>query len=774
MLSSVTLPAQTPAKPAAPQSIDPAKIAFRSEQLTLQLNSILNAKVPEETLSETERELRKQYASIQSKAKQTRKILAGDATSLDLRELANEWRGLSWTQSSMRETLTDWNRAALANINALDSEEATWKTTLDGIAADVGSTSLRQVAERALADIRSARQQVQRQIDRIVLVQEQAVQSSLLIAQVNDDIARAEKTFHSRLLTRVAEPIWSRNQSAASESAVVLMRRSFLRSSEMLVEFAQLRKVTVAVSVISFLLVLLFLYRVRNGFFLESAGTEQQPGSPSVLIEHPLAAALILQLPFVLALTRNAPPGVLAILLLASLIPIIRVLTHGAPERRRALYLLAAFYAVGALLDVVPIDSPLRRILFLIFVALAIALLAWMLKRRGTYHWNFLGRFRPLARIAIAIGLAAMVAALCASVWGYIALAQFLRQALLLISYLSLLLIAWARVTAVLILSLVRSRFIKSPSLRSPGFGKWIVRFLNAGALAIWFFESINLLLLRAPFTQFLTQTLALHLPGRFSEISLGDLLNGLLVLLLGMLLARGFRFFLREDVLSHCRLDRGLPELISNLAYYLTILLVFLGSLKALGLDLSKLTLLTGAFGVGLGFGMQNIVNNFVSGLILEFERPIHTGDVIETAGQLGEVVRIGIRSTTIRTSQAAEVIVPNASLISGNVINWTTSADLPDSKYRIAVPVLVRPGPDPEKVSRILVETAQAQPRVLQQPEPTAYLKSSNPSSLLFEISFSIRPDASPDYVRNQVAIAASRAIRQEETAAHAASRV
>ena len=114
---------------------------------------------------------------------------------------------------------------------------------------------------------------------------------------------------------------------------------------------------------------------------------------------------------------------------------------------------------------------------------------------------------------------------------------------------------------------------------------------------------------------------------------------------------------------------------------------------------------MLTGALGVGVGFGLQNIVNNFVSGLILQFERPIHIGDVLDIDGTTGAVTHIGIRSSTVKTFQGAEVIIPNANFISGKVINWTLSSSL----RRAELPMGVAYGSDPKLVSKLLDQAAR-----------------------------------------------------------------
>ena len=140
------------------------------------------------------------------------------------------------------------------------------------------------------------------------------------------------------------------------------------------------------------------------------------------------------------------------------------------------------------------------------------------------------------------------------------------------------------------------------------------------------------------------------------------------------------------------------------------------------------------GALGVGIGFGLQELVNNFVSGLILMFERPIQTGDTVEIGSLIGEVRRIGIRSSTVRTLDGAEVIVPNAKLVSNELVNWTLS----DRLRRIDVPVGVAYGTDPSRVIDILVETAGSHPKALQYPSPQALFQGFGDSSLDFVLRF------------------------------------
>jgi small-conductance mechanosensitive channel len=214
--------------------------------------------------------------------------------------------------------------------------------------------------------------------------------------------------------------------------------------------------------------------------------------------------------------------------------------------------------------------------------------------------------------------------------------------------------------------------------------------------------------------------------------ILLGDVLGFVITVWLAFLLSAFVRFVLEEEVYPHLRLAQGLPYAVSSLLHYAILLLGFLLAVAALGVDLNKATLLAGAFGVGLGFGLQGVVNNFVSGLIVLFERPIRVGDAIQMSDLSGEVRRIGLRSTTVHTWEGAEVIVPNASLTTNNVTNWTLS----DRRRRINVAVGVAYDTPPDKMLGLLLGVARAHPRVLREPAPTALCLGFGDSALQFEV--------------------------------------
>jgi small-conductance mechanosensitive channel len=171
----------------------------------------------------------------------------------------------------------------------------------------------------------------------------------------------------------------------------------------------------------------------------------------------------------------------------------------------------------------------------------------------------------------------------------------------------------------------------------------------------------------------------------------------------------------------------------ITTTLHYAILILGGLVALNILGFPLTNLALVAGALGVGIGFGLQNIVNNFISGLILLFERPIKVGDILVIDGQWGEVKEIRVRSTVFQTYDRYVLIIPNSELLSGKIVNWTHYGRVPT---RLNLEVGVSYGADVRRVTRVLTEVCRANPRVLGDPPPVVLFKAYGDSSLDFTV--------------------------------------
>jgi small-conductance mechanosensitive channel len=213
------------------------------------------------------------------------------------------------------------------------------------------------------------------------------------------------------------------------------------------------------------------------------------------------------------------------------------------------------------------------------------------------------------------------------------------------------------------------------------------------------------------------------------------------------------------QRLLARTRFDPGLRFAISRIFGYLFLILGTYIALLVNGIDLSSLAVIAGALGIGLGFGLQNIVSNFVSGIILLAERPVSIGDRIEVAGVAGQVKQINLRSTTVVTNDNISIIVPNSELVTSTVTNWSHS----DPRVRLRLPVGVAYGTDPEKVRKVLADVADNHPDILKEPAAAVFFDSFGDSALNFELAvWTMNRAHNPRRFRSELNFAIEKALR------------
>lgn len=353
------------------------------------------------------------------------------------------------------------------------------------------------------------------------------------------------------------------------------------------------------------------------------------------------------------------------------------------------------------------------------------------IENHNIVHWGYLNPLFWIASIGGALSLTA----------GYIAFAEFLAWQTLIAAMIFALL--WLGIEY---LDLRRDRYLDAETgrwrkySRTSGFSKQTV--LQGGVFG---FGLIKLATIFAALIIFMlswgfrTGDWAGPVSEAFSgfkigglSISFSSIALAIAIFFVGYVVTKAIQRWLRQQFLPTTKLDPGLRNSIATVFGYAGIVLALLLAVSAAGFDLSNVAIIAGALSVGIGFGLQGIVNNFLSGLILLAERPIKSGDWIVTSGGQGTVRKTSVRSTEIETFDGATVIIPNSTLITEAVTNWTHHSQ----KGRIIVSIGVGYDSDPDQVRDILLECGQFHDRVLKRPAPSVYFQDFGADALIFEL--------------------------------------
>jgi small-conductance mechanosensitive channel len=259
-----------------------------------------------------------------------------------------------------------------------------------------------------------------------------------------------------------------------------------------------------------------------------------------------------------------------------------------------------------------------------------------------------------------------------------------------------------------------------------------LIRVLKLATVYILIGLILDTLEIYKPVADWIVEALVYNITIGSITISMSRILGMILIIVVSYFLANIFKVLFGNSELVNKSLSKGFLFAINKTVGYIIIIIGFIIGFAYAGIDLGKFSLLAGALGVGIGFGLQNIVNNFISGLILLYERPVEVGDIITVGSLMGEVKSIGVRASKIRTFDGAEVVVPNGNIISNDLINWTLS----DKKRRLEIKIGVEYGSNPNEVLKLLQKVAVNNDKVLVDPAPTVLFDGFGESSLDFRL--------------------------------------
>jgi potassium efflux system protein len=684
-----------------------------------------------------------------------------------LHRLKSTWQSFADDLSGLAQKLAKRAASLEEDRTRLDQFTEIWQATLQSAKQPNTPPPVLKAVQSVVDSIESTRQAAESCRARILDLEVRLSEEEARVQAALSSVQQVQTQQLESLLVRDSPPIWSAGAGLGDE---MMQQTGESFSSQLMASTAFTKRLPFAFMIAAVLILViaiaLFWMRLRIRKLADEK-PDLQRAMP--ILDLPVSTAFVLAFvlsPSILALATSL---IQAIIVTVGLVPTVIVLRR---LWERHLYplvnALVVLYFVSQLRILVSSLPELARFIFLGEMLGASLFLVWLL-RSG--HLKAMvaetdKRFLLALRIVAKIGLILLPAAFFANIFGYVNLSNlvgltFLRSVnVAAVLYTAIRIIEGFVIIALQVRPLGALRVI---ALHRPMLQHRICRALGFFGFLFWLYLLLNFYGSIAPLTAMAQAALTANLAIGSINISVGRILTFLIAVWASFLVSKFLRFLLQEDVYHHFRLAPGVPYAISTMLHYAILLLGFFIALATLGIDLSQITLLAGALSVGIGFGLQNVINNFVSGLILLFERPIKIGDVIEVSGNLGEVSRIGIRASVIRTSDGSEVIVPNGLLISSQVTNWTFS----DQQRAVEVSVNVVSGVDSQRMVELLKSVAAGHPDVAKQPAPLVYALNFTAGAVTFQLRVWTNRSHEWAQLRSDLAVAVNDALAREKIA-------
>ncbi len=697
--------------------------------------------------------------------------------SLDiLNKLSQDWKSLGSEIPNWKSDLKTFGTSLDTQIKELETLADIWQKTLNSTKSADGTSDsppaevpqeIRESIGTIETAIKNTQANVQKKRGDLLTLQSRISEQEKRINEILETVKNVREEALTHLFVRDSPPIWKAHRQTSSANGLITeTENSFVKQFTELQNYSLKQQEGFFWHLFILILLIVSLYWVRQRV-QPLIKKEPKIKRAMSVFQIPVATSLVLTILLSSWFYPQPPRMLTAILGALALIPGILILRRLLEKPMfRILNALMIFYFVDRLRDIFTSLPIITRYLFLAEMLGGVIFFVWFLRSkklsdsiqvRHKRIFNIIKKVIPLAIVVFTI-------AFITNAFGYVSLGRIIGNGLLGSAYVALILYAVVRVLQSLMTFGVRVRPFSTLGMIKTHrrlVQDKILRVVRWIAAIIWFILTLNVLSVREPLFNYISGIIFAELKIGSISISLGDILAFLFTVWLAFIISRLVRFVLHEDVYPRVNLAGGVPYAISTILHYSLLLVGFFIAIAALGIDLSKFTILAGAFGVGLGFGLQNIVNNFVSGLILLFERPVKVGDVLQLRETQGDLKRIGLRASVLRTLEGAEIIVPNGHLISEEVTNWTFS----DRIRRIQVDVGVAYGNDPEKIIELLTKVALSHSDIVKEPPPRTLFIEFGESSLNFQLRAWTTVASRWMNVKSDLAIGIFKALKEAE---------
>ena len=750
----------------APTAIAVGEIVSQAQADTTKLQADQADLSADQTLQTASDKLASLTSDINDRTTEDTQQLGSNPTLNRLQTSKAAWESLSDELDSTQKDLSQ-RVQQLDNLSwQLAQMDNTWKATLDAATKTNAPAEILKRIRDVRALVATTAKAVQSSLVPLYTMQNRVAAQDARTRSALDTVGKQIDNARNALFKQDHPRLWN-PASLSSSGASVVSQEKFSLDEQLLSLKHYLKEKIGAVLVHLFLLAVLVMafYWIRNTIHVR-AKEEPELQIATQVFSEPLATALLLTLLATGLFYAEAPRLLWAIAGATALIPAVIIIRRLIdPANFSLLYATVIAYLVDQVRYVVTQDGVPLRLLFVLELSAVSLFMLWALSsKRLANSLIEANRLKRFTRIYLHLAFLVFIFAGFANVFGYIHLSTLVGDAMLESSYLAVILYAAVRIVDALSICALHSQPLSSLGMvrrhrdllqnNTSAATRWLF-------FGLWFLLTLQLFTLRDPAWQAVNQVLWKEYKWFSIPFSLGAILAFPITVWAAFLISRFVRFTLEEEIYPHLQLGRGIPYAASTMVNYCILLLGFFIAVEATGAQLNQFAFLAGAFGVGLGFGMQNIMNNFVSGIILLFERPIKVGDTIQIdAATIGTVERIGIRASVVLLTNGSELIVPNGNLISNPVTNWTLS----NCERVIEIPVTVTSKPDPKHVMELLTKVARAHHSVIKNPAPEALLAAPGGATMAFKLRVWIDSEEEWMEVTSDLSLAINEALAKE----------
>jgi small-conductance mechanosensitive channel len=690
----------------------------------------------------------------------------------ELRNMRSDWTGLRGGLIEQEQIIGERTTQFDAWLGETESQIALWERTKKKAQRASAPKTVLQELDGTIMALKTMEKKLRKDRDTVLNLQSRIRNQLYSVESTLERIHDQQDILRRSFFERQDSPVWkmqiqSEEITGELKGLVNILRKEI---SDVLTHI----DLNIGQVIVRFLLIALLLWLVRwtRDVLKKHKGGGKVPGedaetgtSPPDIPAHPIAEAILLGLTLNLIFYFDSPTGFQVLIVIAALPVWLSVLGLLPAVQIAPLAVLAALVVVQIFLSYADQYPFLSRLLIFIESVIGLVLIRVIRHSVGYKRTGQLMGKNIWFRVVdfwLKVMFFAFSAGLGASLLGYRGLAITLAGLAIWGAFIGTLLLCAVRILEVIVLAIVdagKLDRLKMILIQPERFLMVTRRGMRVLAFFTWIYYVFETLTLWDPLRESATRLLSASFGYGAFTFSLGGLFAFGFTLWISWILSRFVSYVLDREVFTRLRMPPGIPFALTSFSRYTILVIGVIIALATLGIPMDRLALIISALGVGIGFGLQNVVNNFVSGIILLFERPIRVGDKVELEGLYGTVTDIGIRASNVRNFDGADVIVPNGDFISARVINWT----LADRKRRVILPVGVKYGTDPTKVLEILESVARSHVEILVDPVPEALFRGFGESSLDFELRAWTESERGWPPVKSDLAVATYDALTQ-----------